>query len=61
MVNEFPKNPNAKALEDISDQKIYNHQIKEEKSEKILEDCLAEQDEQGRNTKLKKKKQESRK
>ena len=31
MVNEFPKNPNSKALEDIYYQEIYNYLTKKEK------------------------------
>ena len=41
MVNEFPKIPNAKALEDIDYQKIYNYQ---KNFSKRLENCLIEKD-----------------
>ena len=59
MVNEFPKNSNAKALEEIYYQEIYNYLTKErEKSPKKLEDCLTEKDEQVRKTKLEKKRHE---
>ena len=52
MVNEFPKNPNAKALEEISYQEIYNYLAKEgeEKFPKRLKDCLTKKDEQVRKT-----------
>ena len=49
--NEFPKNPNDKALENIDYQEIYNYQTKEgeENFPKILEDCLKDKDELVRN------------
>ena len=60
MVNEFLKNPNARALEDICYQEIYNYLTKERKKKfpKRLEDCLTEKDEQVRNTELEKEKQD---
>ena len=47
MVNEFLKNRNSKALEDIYYQEIYNFLTKEgeEKLPKRFEDCLTEKDE----------------
>ena len=63
MINEFPKNPNAKALEDIYNQEFYSYLTKEgeEKFLKRLEDRLILKDEQVRKTKLEKKKHEFRK
>ena len=61
MANQFPKNPNAKALENIYYQEIDNYLIKEEKFAKRLEDCLTEKDELVKKTKLEKKKHEFRK